>query len=38
MCVVKAQNLQMLDLTLHNFQPLGIVGRGRETQLQVGEK
>ena len=31
------QDLQMLVLYISNFHPLEVVGRGSETQLQVGE-
>ena len=39
-CVSKHQDLQIfiLKLNLSNFQPLEVVGRGIETQLQVAEK
>ena len=40
-CVSKHQDLQIYVLKLKNmsnFQPLKAVGRGSETQLQVGEK
>ena len=34
----KHQYLQMFGvINISNFQPLEVVGRGRETQLQVGE-
>ena len=39
-CVFKHQDLQMFWLKLtniSNFHPLQVVGRGSETQLQVGE-
>ena len=39
-CVFKHQHFQMIDLKLantSNFHPLEVVGRGSETQLQVGE-
>ena len=39
-CVSKHQDLQMFGLLLNKykyFQPLEVVGRGSETQLQVGE-
>ena len=40
-CVSKHQDLQIFVLNLKknrcNFQPLKVVGRGREAQLQVGE-
>ena len=38
--VFKHQNLQMFGLTSNKyeyFHPLEVVGRGSETQLQVGE-
>ena len=35
----KYQNRQMLGLKhMGNFHPLEVLGRGSETQLQVGEK
>ena len=39
-CVFEHKDLQMLDLKLEiasKFHPLEVVGRGSETQLQVGE-
>ena len=38
-CVLKHQHYQMFGLKLNkcNFHPLEVVGRGSETQLQVGE-
>ena len=41
-CVFQRQHLQLFCLKLNrtymsNFQPLEVVGRGSETQLQVGE-
>ena len=39
-CVSKHQDLQIVVPKLNkndNFQPLDVVGRGSETQLQVGE-
>ena len=39
-CVSKNQDLQMFVLKLNKykyFQPLEVVGRGSETQLQVGK-
>ena len=39
--VFQHQNLQMFDLKINkyksNLHPLEVVGRGSETQLQVGE-
>ena len=35
--IVKYQDLQIFVLYISTFHPLEIVGRGRETQLQVGE-
>ena len=40
-CVFKHQDLQKIDLSnltnMSNFLPFEVVGRGGETQLQVGE-
>ena len=36
-CVSKHEDLQIFGLKSSNFQPLEVVGRCSETQLQVGE-
>ena len=38
-CVLKQKDLQMFELKLnkYHFCPLEVVGRGSETQIQVGE-
>ena len=36
-CVFKHKGWSNISLNMSNFHPLEVVGRGSETQLQVGE-